>query len=53
LKPNESREMPVVFIIDPALPKDIKNITLSYTFFEVGAGQKVITGEHNKKPSKI
>lgn len=53
LKPNESKEMPVVFIIDPALPKGIKNITLSYTFFEVGAGQKVITGEHNKKPSKI
>jgi cytochrome c oxidase assembly protein subunit 11 len=53
LKPNESREMPVVFIIDPALPKGITNITLSYTFFEVGAGQKVITGEHNKKPSKI
>jgi cytochrome c oxidase assembly protein subunit 11 len=53
LKPNESRDMPVVFIIDPALPKGIKNITLSYTFFEVGAGQKVITGEHNKKPSKI
>jgi cytochrome c oxidase assembly protein subunit 11 len=53
LKPNESREMPVVFIIDPALPKGIKNITLSYTFFEVGAGQKVITGEHSKKPSKI
>ena len=53
LKPNESREMPVVFIIDPALPKGIKNITLSYTFFEVGSGQKVITGEHNKKPSKI
>jgi cytochrome c oxidase assembly protein subunit 11 len=53
LKPNESREMPVVFVIDPALPKDIKNITLSYTFFEVGAGQKVITGEHNSKPSKI
>lgn len=53
LKPNESREMPVVFIIDPALPKGIQNITLSYTFFEVGAGQKVITGEHNKKPSKI
>ncbi|MCY1229330.1 cytochrome C oxidase assembly protein [compost metagenome] len=29
--------MPVVFVIDPALPKDVKNITLSYTFFEVGA----------------
>ena len=51
LKPNESREMPVVFVIDPALPKDVKTITLSYTFFEVGGAQKVITGEH--KPSKI
>jgi cytochrome c oxidase assembly protein subunit 11 len=28
--------MPVVFVIDPKLPKDVKNITLSYTFFEVG-----------------
>ena len=36
LKAKEAREMPVVFVIDPALPKDVKNITLSYTFFEVG-----------------
>ncbi|WP_367394822.1 cytochrome c oxidase assembly protein [Cupriavidus sp. Agwp_2] len=36
LKANEAREMPVVFVIDPALPKDVKSITLSYTFFEVG-----------------
>jgi len=43
----------VVFIIDRALPKGIKNITLSYTFFEVGAGQKVIKGEHKSKTSKI
>lgn len=35
LKPNEVREMPVVFVIDPALPKDVNTITLSYTFFEV------------------
>ncbi len=37
LKAKEAREMPVVFVIDPDLPKDLKNITLSYTFFEVGA----------------
>jgi cytochrome c oxidase assembly protein subunit 11 len=36
LKPNEARQMPVVFFIDPALPREVKNITLSYTFFEVG-----------------
>jgi cytochrome c oxidase assembly protein subunit 11 len=32
---HESREMPVVFVVDPKLPKDVKTITLSYTFFEL------------------
>jgi cytochrome c oxidase assembly protein subunit 11 len=36
LKPGESKEWPVVFVIDPRLPKDVRTITLSYTFFEVG-----------------
>ena len=36
LKPGEEREWPVVFVIDPKLPKDVTTITLSYTFFEVG-----------------
>jgi cytochrome c oxidase assembly protein subunit 11 len=35
LKPGESKLWPVVFIIDPKLSKDVKTITLSYTFFEV------------------
>ena len=43
LKPNEARQMPVVFFIDPALPKDVKTITLSYTFFEVGGMDKTAT----------
>ncbi len=34
---NEARQMPVSFYIDPALPKNVQTITLSYTFFEVGA----------------
>lgn len=38
LKANEARQMPVVFFIDPKLPKEVKTITLSYTFFEVGGG---------------
>jgi cytochrome c oxidase assembly protein subunit 11 len=43
LGPNEARQMPVVFYIDPALPKDVKTITLSYTFFEIaGPGKKAI-----------
>jgi len=35
LQPNEIKKMPVVFIIDPDLPKDVQTITLSYTFFKV------------------
>jgi len=35
LQPGERREMPVVFIIDPAAPRDLATISLSYTFFEV------------------
>jgi cytochrome c oxidase assembly protein subunit 11 len=36
LAANQAKQMPVVFYIDPALPKDVKTITLSYTFFEIG-----------------
>jgi cytochrome c oxidase assembly protein subunit 11 len=36
LKPGETREWPVAFVIDPKLPRDVTTITLSYTFFEVG-----------------
>lgn len=36
----EVRKMPVVFVIDAGLPQDVKTITLSYTFFELGVGQQ-------------
>jgi cytochrome c oxidase assembly protein subunit 11 len=40
LQPGERRQMPVVFVVDAALPADVATITLSYTFFEVeGAGK--------------
>ncbi len=32
---HETKKFPVVFVIDPKLPKDVNTITLSYTFFEV------------------
>jgi cytochrome c oxidase assembly protein subunit 11 len=35
LAPGERKQWPVVFVIDPRLPKDVTTITLSYTFFEV------------------
>ena len=37
LEPGEKKQWPVAFVIDPKLPKDVTTITLSYTFFEVGA----------------
>jgi len=38
---NETRQFPVVFFVDPQLPRDVTQITLSYTFFEVpGAAPK-------------
>ena len=36
MEPGERKSWPVVFVIDPKLSKDVKTITLSYTFFEVG-----------------
>jgi cytochrome c oxidase assembly protein subunit 11 len=41
LAPGETRRMPVVFVVDPKLPKSVNTIALSYTFFEVaGKGGK-------------
>ena len=43
--------MPVVFVIDPALPKDVNTMTLSYTFFEV-EGVKRAPARHPKKDDR-
>lgn len=45
LAPGESRELPVVFFLDPALEEDasmtqVQSITLSYTFFAAKGGAK-------------
>jgi cytochrome c oxidase assembly protein subunit 11 len=40
LEANQAKQMPVVFFIDPALPRDVKTITLSYTFFEIAGRDK-------------
>ena len=39
LKPNETRQMPVQFMIEPTLPNDFNTVTISYTFFELGSDQ--------------
>jgi cytochrome c oxidase assembly protein subunit 11 len=40
IRAGETRSLPVVFVVDPALPRDVSRITLSYTMFEVGGTQR-------------
>lgn len=35
LPAQQTRKFPVVFVVDPQLPQDVRTITLSYTFFEI------------------
>lgn len=37
---NEKADMPVYFFIDPAIPKEIKEVTLSYTLFDATGYEK-------------
>jgi len=39
LRGNETRQMPLQFVVDPQLPRDVSVITLSYTFFELPGGK--------------
>ena len=41
LEPGEVRRMPVQFVLDGDLPRDVNTITLSYTYFEVNAAAAV------------
>jgi len=49
LAAGETRRFPVVFFVDPALPKDVNQITLSYTFFEV-PGAAPVAAEARREP---
>jgi len=49
LAAGETKEMPVVFVIDQDLPKEVNTITLSYTFFEV-AGTAPVNRTQTSKP---
>ncbi|MDG1073468.1 MAG: cytochrome c oxidase assembly protein [Methylophilaceae bacterium] len=35
LQPGEIKDMPIRFFVSPDLPKDIKTVTLSYSFYKV------------------
>lgn len=48
LAPREVRRMPVVFVVEAGLPRDIDTITLSYTFFQVEGGGSVAAGKDGR-----
>jgi cytochrome c oxidase assembly protein subunit 11 len=59
LKPGETLDMPVVFFVDPAMDdvpelKDLKTITLSYTFFPIEGPKPVaVTAPGKGEPTTM
>jgi len=51
LQAGESRRMPVKFIVDPQLPRDVDTLTLSYTFYNNELATKKLA-EQNAAGSK-
>ena len=49
LEPGEEKRMPVIFVVDPELPKDVSQLALSYTFFikPSGAADNTASLAHN------
>ena len=41
LAAGESRRMPVMFVLDPGMDRDVHTVTLSYTFFDLDAKKRV------------
>lgn len=50
LAAGESRRMPVLFVLDPSMDRDVHTVTLSYTFFDTRAGYRKAQreGEHGR-----
>lgn len=44
LEAGEGKEMPLRFVVDPALPENVRTVTLSYTFYQARDGQEVTAG---------
>lgn len=44
LAAGETRRMPVLFVLDPAMDDDVHTVTLSYTFFDTDTQAQVLPG---------
>ncbi len=58
MKPGETREMTVVFYVDPAIAKDrdqdtLNTITLSYTFYRLPEPEQPVAAAPDTKSSKL
>jgi cytochrome c oxidase assembly protein subunit 11 len=50
LAAGERRRMPVLFVLDPAMDRDLHTVTLSYTFFD--SGEKAHAGSGAEAPRR-
>jgi cytochrome c oxidase assembly protein subunit 11 len=53
LGPHEKRRMPVVFVVDPKLPRDLTTVTLSYTFFEIEGNRSTEQTQSQRETPQI
>lgn len=51
LKAGETRRMPVRFFIDPRLPRDVRELTLSYTFYANEAATRRLYNAASPSPA--
>ena len=49
LAAGEYKEMPLRFVVDPALPKDVNSVALSYTFYRMEGGGETQPGNGLEK----
>jgi len=49
LEPGEHKDMPLIFFVDPELPKEITKLTLSYTLFDVTNSATPTSDPHKVK----
>ncbi|MGH8378872.1 MAG: cytochrome c oxidase assembly protein [Gammaproteobacteria bacterium] len=43
--PHETRQMPVKFYLDPALPQDVNVVTISYTYFNITPDKNAVSAQ--------
>ena len=58
MKPGETREMTVMFYVDPAITKDsdqdtLNTITLSYTFYRLPEAARPVAETPDKNSSRL